>query len=704
MQGCALVLAGSAAALSFWPTIAPGSPQAAGPPSECASCIQRAPAVSGFTGPSLLVTDRGDSSTAFVLHLFDVTGFGSVPPGLWSPPRYEHPSWTQVNLGSVFGVTSDEAGHVYLAHGSFMLGATAGTVGGGSGAVIRISTATGSPTLLATLPQSSFATGPGLGNIAWSCSTQSLFVSNFEDGRIYRIDPALPPALRVRSAWDFATDVLSSGGAPEAGDAPGVVPRGERVWAVAPAGGRLFFSVWSRDAAHPSDPPNSIWSVDLDANGDPLPGTKALEVLLDGPGFLPSPVSDLAFTADCELFAVQRPMFDLVTGAHFGELMKFRWDPMIGGGSWQREGAFEVGALGGVAFGKSTAGGVAVDPSPDGLVWATGDFLLLAPPTYGVQGLPQSGGGLANSLMIDADGDSGSIGDGDKLQQGSVSFAKGTVPGCEIELERVECVLGPDGLPTGQFAITLSVINNSGKAVTSLLLRTLGQVVSLNPPLPSGSSTSVTVVVSGNGGDLISLLVGFYGGGAHCCSASITVELPICECMLIRDVEVECIDDGNPNTFTYAVSFKLRNIALNPSFTASWLFLTPPPGSDWFFLPTVVSVLPLPPGAETTIQTTLIFTSPPMPGPPGLWSITVPLSLHQSNLAICCSGEVALEGPLNCGPPCSPDLNGDGVVNGADLAILLGLWGPAGAGTCADLNGDGIVDGADLAILLGAWS
>jgi hypothetical protein len=47
------------------------------------------------------------------------------------------------------------------------------------------------------------------------------------------------------------------------------------------------------------------------------------------------------------------------------------------------------------------------------------------------------------------------------------------------------------------------------------------------------------------------------------------------------------------------------------------------------------------------------------------------------------------------------DLNGDGVVNGADLAILLGGWGGRGL---ADLNGDGEVNGADLAILLGAWT
>lgn len=49
---------------------------------------------------------------------------------------------------------------------------------------------------------------------------------------------------------------------------------------------------------------------------------------------------------------------------------------------------------------------------------------------------------------------------------------------------------------------------------------------------------------------------------------------------------------------------------------------------------------------------------------------------------------------------CAPaDLNCDGVVDGADLGILLGAWGtPDG-----DLNGDGETDGADLGILLGAW-
>ncbi len=47
------------------------------------------------------------------------------------------------------------------------------------------------------------------------------------------------------------------------------------------------------------------------------------------------------------------------------------------------------------------------------------------------------------------------------------------------------------------------------------------------------------------------------------------------------------------------------------------------------------------------------------------------------------------------------DLNGDDIVNGADLGLLLAAWGTAGPG---DLNNDGTVNGADLGILLSSWS
>jgi hypothetical protein len=56
---------------------------------------------------------------------------------------------------------------------------------------------------------------------------------------------------------------------------------------------------------------------------------------------------------------------------------------------------------------------------------------------------------------------------------------------------------------------------------------------------------------------------------------------------------------------------------------------------------------------------------------------------------------------LECEAPLLGDLNEDGMVDGADLGILLGAWGTDNS--TADLNDDGNVDGADLGIMLGEW-
>ena len=53
-------------------------------------------------------------------------------------------------------------------------------------------------------------------------------------------------------------------------------------------------------------------------------------------------------------------------------------------------------------------------------------------------------------------------------------------------------------------------------------------------------------------------------------------------------------------------------------------------------------------------------------------------------------------------PNCISDINGDGVVNGSDLALLLNSWG--GWDVDADLNNDGAVDGFDLSLMLSKWN
>jgi len=52
-------------------------------------------------------------------------------------------------------------------------------------------------------------------------------------------------------------------------------------------------------------------------------------------------------------------------------------------------------------------------------------------------------------------------------------------------------------------------------------------------------------------------------------------------------------------------------------------------------------------------------------------------------------------------PACPTDVNGDGTVDGVDLARVLGAWGTGNA--AEDIDGDGVVSGSDLALILGDW-
>ena len=53
---------------------------------------------------------------------------------------------------------------------------------------------------------------------------------------------------------------------------------------------------------------------------------------------------------------------------------------------------------------------------------------------------------------------------------------------------------------------------------------------------------------------------------------------------------------------------------------------------------------------------------------------------------------------------CTGDVDGDAVIDGADLVQLLGDWGDCTDDPCTtDINGDGTIDGIDVTNLLGAW-
>lgn len=77
--------------------------------------------------------------------------------------------------------------------------------------------------------------------------------------------------------------------------------------------------------------------------------------------------------------------------------------------------------------------------------------------------------------------------------------------------------------------------------------------------------------------------------------------------------------------------------------------------------------------------------------------------IHLRRVGTVTAPALALAWLIPDAPPAVPgDVNGDGEVDGTDLALLLSAWGtnlPAG-----DFDGNGIIGGPDLAVMLGGWT
>ena len=86
---------------------------------------------------------------------------------------------------------------------------------------------------------------------------------------------------------------------------------------------------------------------------------------------------------------------------------------------------------------------------------------------------------------------------------------------------------------------------------------------------------------------------------------------------------------------------------------------------------------------------------------PGVYSKTVTVLTSDENLAGATNGSLTLTMQVTVSGGNAADLNGDGRVDAADLAVLLNQWGTSGS---ADIDHDGVVGGSDLGALLNAWS
>jgi hypothetical protein len=349
------------------------------------------PAFAPFTGPAAICTHYDPFVSGYSVVCVDIKNKGSAPLNTnWGAATlYSHPSWTLANLGTVFGVTVDKNGNVYVTATTSYYTHLTGL--GGWGTVYKIDATTGLPSVFANLPN----TGPGLGNICYDGTNDQFFVTNFEDGRIYRLDST----GACLSTFSHATGLIGTCAA-DPNDPAGFAPLGQRPWGVNVWNNRLYYGLWVEDSGRPSaTASNEIWSIAL--SGGDFSGTAQLEITLPvlGTGYnYSNPPSDISFSqTGCMLVSERSMAGDDAPTAHQSRVLEYRQISSIW---WPSAVTYQVGVLG---SGANSSGGA--DYDKDGDVWATGDALQFSPQViYGLQGLPCTGGGVAQSILVDLNG------------------------------------------------------------------------------------------------------------------------------------------------------------------------------------------------------------------------------------------------------------------------------------------------------------
>lgn len=314
---------------------------------------------------------------------------------------------SSTEVGPIFGITHDANNNLYFAATSLYGIANSGP--GGFGKIYKIDNTSLAidNTFNVSLPNfignsingnyssctvASIVTDanvfPGLGNICYDKWNNQLFVTNHEDGKIYRI--SITGAGSVLSSFDPMN--------PDDG-VPGFCPLGERIWGInCKKNGNdveVYYSVWStdrRDYANSTNTKhNTIRRIKLNSSGD-FDVSSDIQVLSiaylpddmyylggcfgnstdpdakpENPAYS-NPVSDITFSKDGNtmllaehtMFGDRKP-FPSGTNvyAHGSRILQYN----LSGTSWNLTGEIPTGNLGGSTYNKITtrnsAGGVA---------------------------------------------------------------------------------------------------------------------------------------------------------------------------------------------------------------------------------------------------------------------------------------------------------------------------------------------------------
>lgn len=743
-----------------------GDPCDPEPPEFCQDCCGTPPAFTGFPGTVAVMTQQGSPATNS-FDVIDISNQASAPtwptPGNWWGAAFysntNPTNWSQSELGTVFGVTLDSQGNIYLAHSSVygdhgnvcasspavwtfgdMLGslsADATHPNGQPGAIYRIDTNTGAASLLTALPNFSDpaysvapypANGsesyPGLGNICYDCAMDNLYVSNHEDGGIYR----LTTSGTVLSAFVHGTGFVHPGnlGVPNTGNGfvvrspHSMTGRGQRVWAVRGHQGRLYYSVWREHNCSPDGlAGNEVWSIDLvdsgPNRGEFIPGTERLEIDManypyfgTGPGGSSSPIADISFSPDCCMLIGERAMItDTISDAHESRLLEFCFDDVAG--AWfPSPNTFVPGHP---ANPNSCAGGVDYDfDTTDAVmnVWTTADAIRYSTSTnefvYGLIGLPFTGNTASvQGIWIDSDQDTNGA-DGfpaDKWKQGDVEISCPTACGTLNDIT-VRCVSDENGW-TGCWDYTFTFTNRSRVDVHYVLIT--------DPNVDQRLIWLPTAVAHGQTSDPITIRICVPQdppdswpcyplhisladvNREECCAIDKCVTVPDCYCIEVLDVEVT---GPSMDFFNYSLTFSFTN--LTPD-TLEHMYISAEPAGSFSVTPNYIDLPSVAPGTNAVVgpfKVNLGFLAPNT-------EYRILVSVHNEDLEECCSKVIRFTTPADGGfPNCPADFNGDGQLDFFDVQIFLNYF--SSGDSRGDFNADEVFNFYDVQTFLNAFS
>jgi hypothetical protein len=281
------------------------------------------------------------------------------------PPDPSNPGydlWTQRNLGHIFGLTIGPRGDAYVTHFGMYPHASTPLVPMGSkanrfGSVFKVDGSSGQISVVAELPNNQ-TVRPGLGNITYDYDHNLLFVTNFDNGMIYRVDPNNPTSYGYSWSPLEAWAPFSANKNRSSDSKLGWAPEGERVFGIQYHCGRLYFAKWATNIANENNlindwnasangtpTANTIFSVEVGPTGYIIQSTLRAEPGNPGGGM--NPVSDISFSKEGYMGTAEMtitgsfPTTSLVKYSHASEATEYH----IVNGAWVEKDYYVAGGF-----------------------------------------------------------------------------------------------------------------------------------------------------------------------------------------------------------------------------------------------------------------------------------------------------------------------------------------------------------------------